>query len=138
MHPKDENTGYCKVDDCNHPHEGEGACCPKPSSEPSKPTETDVNGLNGTVKVTCMLNDREVNTAHAFKTYALASGGYQINDDMKWDDTFGWIASITVDKNVYIQKYIDELKLPHMERGSLSSQFGFSGGDDSKWEFKVC
>ena len=137
MHPKDENTGYCKVDDCNHPHEGEGACCPKPSSEPSKPTETDVNGLNGTVKVTCMLNDREVNTAHAFKTYALASGGYQINDDMKWDDTFGWIASITVDKNVYIQKYIDELKLPHMERGSLSSQIWLQWNEsDSKWEFK--
>lgn len=122
MHPKDENTGYCKVDDCNHPHEGEGACCPKPSSEPSKPTETDVNSLNGTVKVTCMLSDREPNPNHASKTYALASGGYQINDDMKWDDTFGWITSITVDKNVYIQKYIDDLKLPHTELSSANNQ----------------
>lgn len=104
---------------------------------PSKPTETDVNSLNGTVKVTCMLSDREPNPNHASKTYALASGGYQINDDMKWDDTFGWIASITVDKNVYIQKYIDELKLPHKERGSLSSQIWLQWNEsDSKWEFK--
>ena len=54
MHPKDENTGYCKVDDCNHPHEGEGACCPKPSSEPSKPTEDQQKDmLTGKIKVTC-------------------------------------------------------------------------------------
>ena len=89
---------------------------------PSKPTETDVNSLNGTVKVTCMLSDREPNPNHASKTYALASGGYQINDDMKWDDTFGWITSITVDKNVYIQKYIDDLKLPHTELSSANNQ----------------
>ena len=96
----------------------------KCEAAPSKPTETDVNSLNGTVKVTCMLNDREPNPdpKHASKTYTLASGGYQINDDMKWDDTFGWITSITVDKNVYIQKYIDDLKLPHTELSSANNQ----------------
>ena len=104
---------------------------------PSKPTETDVNSLNGTVKVTCMLSDREPNPNHASKTYALASEGYQINDDMTWDNNFGWITSITVDKNVYIQKYIDDLKLPHKERGSLSSQIWLQWNEsDSKWEFK--
>ena len=89
---------------------------------PDIPSKTDVNSLNGTVKVTCMLSDREPNPNHASKTYTLASEGYQINDDMKWDDTFGWIASITVDKNVYIQKYIDDLKLPHTELSSANNQ----------------
>lgn len=104
---------------------------------PDLPSKTDVNSLNGTVKVTCMLSDREPNPNHASKTYTLASEGYQINDDMKWDDTFGWITSITVDKNVYIQKYIDDLKLPHKERGSLSSQIWLQWNEsDSKWEFK--
>ena len=104
---------------------------------PSKPTETDVNSLNGTVKVTCMLSDRVENTEHGSRTYALASGGYRINDDMKWDSTFGWIASITVDKNVYIQKYIDDLKLPHKERGSLSSQIWLRWDATAKeWKLK--
>ena len=104
---------------------------------PSKPTETNVNSLNGTVKVTCMLKDGKPNPNHASKTYTLASEGYQINDDMTWDDNFGWITSITVDKNVYIQKYIDDLKLPHKERGSLSSQIWLQWNEsDSKWEFK--
>lgn len=82
MHPKDENTGYCKVDDCNHPHEGEGACCPKPSSEPSKPTEDQQKDmLTGKIKVTCVLDDenlgRKENEAHQpAGVYALEAGGY--------------------------------------------------------------
>lgn len=88
---------------------------------PDIPTETDVNGLNGTVKVTCMRSDGEPNPNHASKTYTL-EGGYKINDDMKRDETYGWIASITVDKNVYIQKYIDDLKRPHTELSSANNQ----------------
>ena len=104
---------------------------------PDIPTETDVNSLNGTVKVTCMLSDREPNPNHASKTYALASGGYQINDDMKWDDTFGWITSITVDKNVYIQKYIDDLKLPHTELSPANNQIWLRWDATAKeWKLK--
>ena len=104
---------------------------------PSKPTETNVNSLNGTVKVTCMLSDREPNPNHASKTYTLASEGYQINDDMKWDDTSGWIASITVDKNVYIQKYIDELKLPHTELSPANNQIWLRWDATAKeWKLK--
>lgn len=104
---------------------------------PDIPTETDVNSLDGTVKVTCMLSDREPNPNHASKTYALASEGYQINDDMKWDDTFGWIASITVDKNVYIQKYIDDLKLPHTELSPANNQIWLRWDATAKeWKLK--
>lgn len=104
---------------------------------PDLPSKTDVNRLNGTVKVTCMLSDREPNPNHASKTYTLASEGYQINDDMKWDDTFGWIASITVDKNVYIQKYIDDLKLPHTELSSVNNQIWLRWDATAKeWKLK--
>ena len=104
---------------------------------PDLPSKTDVNSLNVTVKVTCMPKDGMPNPNHASKTYTLASAGYQINNDMTWDDNLGWITSITVDKNVYIQKYIDDLKLPHKEHGSLSSQIWLQWNkSDSKWEFK--
>lgn len=104
---------------------------------PDLPSKTDVNSLNGTVKVTCMLNDRELNQKHASKTYTLASAGYQINNDMTWDDNLGWITSITVDKNVYIQKYIDDLKLPHTELSSANNQIWLRwDANAGKWNLK--
>ena len=104
---------------------------------PDLPSKTDVNSLNVTVKVTCMLSDREPNPNHASEIYTLASEGYQINDDMKWDDTSGWIASITVDKNVYIQKYIDDLKLPHTELSSANNQIWLKwDATDGEWKLR--
>ena len=104
---------------------------------PDIPSKTDVNSLNGTVKVTCMLKDGKPNPNHASKTYTLASEGYQINDDMTWDDNFGWITSITVDKNVYIQKYIDDLKLPHTELSSANNQIWLRWDATAKeWKLK--
>ena len=135
MHPKDENTGYCKVDDCNHPHEGEGACCPKPSSEPSKPTEDQQKDmLTGKIKVTCVLDDenlgRKENEAHQpAGVYALEAGGYTGADSVVWNSTYNcWTYAITVNKDYYVDKFNAEKKLPHTEVSSATTAFTF------KWD----
>ena len=135
MHPKDENTGYCKVDDCNHPHEGEGACCPKPSSEPSKPTEDQQKDmLTGKIKVTCVQDDenlgRKENEAHQpAGVYALEAGGYTGADSVVWNSTYNcWTYAITVNKDYYVDKFNAEKKLPHTEVSSATTAFTF------KWD----
>ena len=58
MHPKDDN-GYCTVSGCTHPHNGEGACCPKPEEPgpgPSIDPPSEDNLLGRTIaKVYCAM-----------------------------------------------------------------------------------
>ena len=56
MHDKDDG-GYCTVPGCEHPHEGDNACCPlKPEvpTAPDAPTADDLKKAGGSVDVKCI------------------------------------------------------------------------------------
>ena len=106
MHEKDQG-GYCIVDGCTHPHEGDGACCPKKSdNKPERPEPEDTSKpfieLTGAeaVKVHCT-NDK---ANHYDKSYGLMHDGYTVGD-VKADATNGYTCDITVEPDKYVAQY---------------------------------
>ena len=106
MHEKDQD-GYCIVDGCTHPHEGDGACCPKKSdNKPERPepenTSKPVAGLTGeeVVKVECTTT----NSGHAANTYQLIEGSYEVGK-VQGDKESGYICDITVKPDKYVSAY---------------------------------
>lgn len=106
MHEKDQD-GYCTVDGCTHPHEGDGACCPKkPDNKPNppKPENTPaipgLTELNEVVKVKC-------NTApesHKEKTFGFNWFSCQVGEVIaNADDEY--FCTITVLPNGYVASY---------------------------------
>ena len=106
MHEKDQD-GYCTVDGCTHPHEGDGACCPKkPDNKPEPPTPPNTSKpfieLTGeeAVKVHCT-NDK---ANHADKSYGLMHDGYTVGD-VEGNATSGYTCDITVKPEKYVEAY---------------------------------
>lgn len=106
MHEKDTH-GYCIVEGCKHPHEGDGACCPKkPDNKPNppKPENTPaipgLTELNEVVKVKC-------NTApesHKEKTFGFNWFSCQVGEVIaNADDEY--FCTITVLPNGYVASY---------------------------------
>ena len=116
MHEKDQG-GYCIVDGCTHPHEGDGACCPKKSdNKPERPEPEDTSKpfieLTGeeAVKVHCT-NDN-ANHADKNKSYGLMHDGYTVGD-VKDDATNGYTCDITVNPDKYVEAYNTDISVDH-------------------------
>ena len=114
MHEKDQD-GYCIVDGCTHPHEGDGACCPKKSdNKPERPEPEDTSKpfieLTGekAVKVHCT-NDK---ANHDDKIYGLMYDGYTVGD-VKDDATNGYTCDITVNPDKYVEAYNTDISVDH-------------------------
>ena len=114
MHEKDQG-GYCIVDGCTHPHEGDGACCPKKSdNKPERPEPEDTSKpfieLTGekAVKVHCT-NDK---ANHDDKIYGLMHDGYTVGD-VKDDATNGYTCDITVNPDKYVEAYNTDISVDH-------------------------
>ena len=106
MHEKDQD-GYCIVDGCTHPHEGDGACCPKKSdNKPERPEPENTSKpfieLTGkeAVKVHCT-ND---NANHDDKSYGLMHDGYTVGE-VQGDKETGYTCDITVQPEKYVEAY---------------------------------
>ena len=106
MHEKDQD-GYCIVDGCTHPHEGDGACCPKKSdNKPERPEPENTSKpfieLTGkeAVKVHCT-NDK---ANHDDKSYGLMYGGYTVGE-VQGDKENGYTCEITVKPEKYVDQY---------------------------------
>ena len=113
MHEKDQD-GYCIVDDCTHPHEGDGACCPKKSdNKPERPepenTTKPVAGLTGeeVVKVECTTN-----SVHPKKGYNLIEGSYDVGE-VSGDKEKGYTCEITVKPEKYVTQYNLDIEVEH-------------------------
>ena len=114
MHEKDQD-GYCTVDGCTHPHEGDGACCPKkPDNKPERPEPENTSKpfieLTGeeAVKVHCT-NDK---ANHDDKIYGLMHDGYTVGD-VKDDATNGYTCDITVKPDKYVEAYNTDISVDH-------------------------
>ena len=106
MHEKDQD-GYCIVDGCTHPHEGDGACCPKkPDNKPNPPEPENTSKpfieLTGeeAVKVHCT-NDK---ANHDDKSYGLMHDGYTVGE-VQGDKENGYFCEITVKPEKYVAQY---------------------------------
>ena len=106
MHEKDQD-GYCIVDGCTHPHEGDGACCPKKSdNKPERPEPENTSKpfieLTGekAVKVHCT-NDK---ANHDDKIYGLMHDGYTVGE-VQGDKENGYTCDITVNPDKYVDQY---------------------------------
>ena len=106
MHEKDQD-GYCIVDGCTHPHEGDGACCPKKSdNKPERPEPENTSKpfieLTGeeAVKVHCT-NDK---ANHDDKSYGLMHDGYTVGE-VQGDKESGYTCEITVKPEKYVDQY---------------------------------
>ena len=106
MHEKDQD-GYCTVDGCTHPHEGDGACCPKkPDNKPERPEPENTSKpfieLTGekAVKVHCT-NDK---ANHDDKIYGLMHDGYTVGE-VQGDKENGYTCDITVNPDKYVDQY---------------------------------
>ena len=114
MHEKDQG-GYCIVDGCTHPHEGDGACCPKKSdNKPERPEPEDTSKpfieLTGekAVKVHCT-NDK---ANHDDKIYGLMHDGYTVGE-VQGDKENGYACEITVEPAKYVAQYNSEINVEH-------------------------
>ncbi len=114
MHEKDQD-GYCTVDGCTHPHEGDGACCPKKSdNKPERPEPEDTSKpfieLTGekAVKVHCT-NDK---ANHDDKIYGLMHDGYTVGE-VQGDKENGYACEITVEPAKYVAQYNSEINVEH-------------------------
>ena len=110
MHEKDQG-GYCIVDGCTHPHEGDGACCPKKSdNKPERPEPENTSKpfieLTGeeAVKVHCT-NDK---ANHDDKIYGLMHDGYTVGE-VQGDKENGYACEITVEPAKYVAQYNSEI-----------------------------
>ncbi|MEF2602162.1 MAG: Cna B-type domain-containing protein [Christensenellales bacterium] len=105
MHEKDQD-GYCTVDGCTHPHEGDGACCPKksdnkperpkPENTPAIPGLTDINAA---VKVKC----ETVPASHEEKTFGFNWFSCQVGEVI--NDNNEYFCTITVLPDEYVTTY---------------------------------
>ena len=114
MHEKDQD-GYCIVDGCTHPHEGDGACCPKKSgNKPERPepenTTKPVVGLTGKEAVTVHCTNDKAN--HDDKSYGLMHDGYTVGN-VKGDATSGYTCEITVEPAKYVAQYNLDINVEH-------------------------
>ena len=115
MHEKDQG-GYCIVDDCTHPHEGDGACCPKKSDNkpnPPKPENTSepvFSELIGdeVVKVECTTTG----AGHDAKIYGLKHDGYTVGE-VQGDKEEGYTCDITVKPDKYVDQYNLDIGVNH-------------------------
>ena len=135
MHEKDQD-GYCIVDGCTHPHEGDGACCPKKSdNKPERPEPENTSKpfieLTGekAVKVHCT-NDK---ANHDDKIYGLMHDGYTVGE-VQGDKENGYTCDITVNPDKYVDQYNLDIegghKLdPESQPGKINLKW-----DGSKWE----
>ena len=114
MHEKDQD-GYCIVDGCTHPHEGDGACCPKKSdNKPERPEPENTSKpfieLTGeeAVKVHCT-NDK---ANHDDKSYGLMHDGYTVGE-VQGDKENGYTCDITVNPDKYVEAYNTDISVDH-------------------------
>ena len=115
MHEKDQD-GYCIVDDCTHPHEGDGACCPKKSDnkpEPPKPENTSepvFSELIGdkVVKVECTITEAN----HNEKIYGLKHDSYTVGA-VSGNKENGYTCEITVKPDKYVEAYNTDISVEH-------------------------
>ncbi len=132
MHEKDQD-GYCTVDGCTHPHEGDGACCPKkPDNKPDKPNPEPsatpvIEGLTGVqvVEVKCITE----NSGHAKQAYQLIEGSYAVGE-VQGDKESGYTCDITVNPGEYVKAYNTDIGVNH----TLASESQNTGTITLKWE----
>lgn len=106
MHEKDQD-GYCTVDGCTHPHEGDGACCPKksdnkperpkPENTPAIPGLTDINAA---VKVKC----ETVPASHEEKTFGFNWFSCKVGE-VTGNEADGYTCTIEVLPGEYVTSY---------------------------------
>ena len=106
MHEKDQD-GYCTVDGCTHPHEGDGACCPKksdnkperpkPENTPAIPGLTDINAA---VKVKC----ETVPASHEEKTFGFNWFSCKVGE-VTGNEADGYTCTIEVLPGGYVDSY---------------------------------
>ena len=138
MHNKD-GEGYCTVDGCTHPHEGDGACCPKkPDNKPDKPNPEPsatpaIDGLTGAevVNVKCVTDG----SGHGVETYGLIAGSYNVGE-VEGDATNGYTCDITVNPDEYVEAYNTDIGVNHtlapvVQTGTIKLSWN---GTDKKWE----
>ena len=115
MHKKDQD-GYCIVDGCTHPHEGDGACCPKKPDnkpEPPKPENTPgIPGLTGDEAVEVHCTNDNANHADKNKSYGLMHGGYTVGK-VQGDKENGYTCEITVEPDKYVAQYNSDINVEH-------------------------
>ena len=105
MHKKDQD-GYCIVDGCTHPHEGDGACCPKkPDNKPEPPKPENTPGIPGltdvdkVVKVKCETAPK----SHKEQTFGFNWSSYEADEPtLRGND---WFCTITVLPGGYVTAY---------------------------------
>ena len=114
MHEKDQG-GYCIVDGCTHPHEGDGACCPKKSdNKPERPepenTSKPVAGLTSkdAVEVECITK----NSGHAKQAYQLIADSYDVGA-VSGNKEKGYTCEITVKPEKYVTQYNLDIEVEH-------------------------
>ncbi|MDD5908671.1 MAG: InlB B-repeat-containing protein [Clostridiales bacterium] len=138
MHEKDRD-GYCIVEGCTHPHEGDGACCPKkPDNKPDKPNPEPsatpaIDGLTGAevVNVKCVTDG----PGHEVKKYQLLTNSYEVGD-VKGNAESGYTCDITVNPNKYVEAYNTDIGVNHtlapvVQTGTIKLSWN---GMDKKWE----
>ncbi|MCI6634122.1 MAG: InlB B-repeat-containing protein [Clostridiales bacterium] len=138
MHEKDQD-GYCTVEGCTHPHEGDGACCPKkPDNKPDKPNPEPsatpvIEGLTGAevVNVKCVTDG----PGHEVKKYQLLTNSYEVGD-VKGNAESGYTCDITVNPGEYVKAYNTDIGVNHtlapvVQTGTIKLSWN---GMDKKWE----
>lgn len=105
MHVKD-TEGYCTVSGCKHP----SSCCPKRSSGPAGPTESQLQDILGTdfVTVTCETLPDE----HHDGTYGLLTGGYTLGA-VQGDDASGYTVNLTLKLTNYVEAFGTDTRKVH-------------------------
>ena len=106
MHEKDQD-GYCTVDGCTHPHEGDGACCPKKSdNKPERPKPENTPAIPGltdfdaAVKVKC----ETVPETHKEKTFGFNWFSCKVGE-VTGNEADGYTCTIEVLPGGYVDSY---------------------------------
>ena len=125
MHDHDTD-GYCTVDGCNHPHEGDNPCCPKPKEDPKPDGPRDPGEKEGNlVTVDCVTTDD-----HADATYGLIAGRYSVTDK-KYDAVKGfYTCKVTVTAADYVSDYNKRLQVEHTLKNEADATLSF----DMTWD----
>ena len=140
MHEKDTH-GYCIVEGCMHPHQGDGACCPKkPDNKPDKPNPEPsatpvIEGLTGAEVVRVECTNAEATHAGKEKSYGLKPGSYTIGN-VEVTAEGGYTCDITVNPEKYVEAYNTDIGVNHtlasvVQTGTIKLSWN---GTDKKWE----
>lgn len=143
MHEKDTH-GYCIVEGCTHPHNGDGACCPKkPDNKPNPPEPENTSQpfieLTGEEAVKVKCTNAEATHADKEKSYGLKPGSYTIGN-VEVTTEGGYTCDITVNPEKYVEAYNTDIGVnhtldPESKTGTITLKWQLNDGEDGtgKW-----